>query len=174
MYFAFLYFVFANIVQKLSFATNCIKNVTYMNIKNTISLNIKYLIVSNNLTQETFGILFGVTRGMVGHWVSGRTTPDIIQISEICSYFNISIDKFINVVLSESKNYNIGISASAILANEPGYGSIVVSELEEQIKTLEKENSSLKNKLITAYEKIDELKEELEQKNNDSGIQKGA
>ena len=138
---------------------------------NFISLNIKYLLNTNNFSQNDFGDIFELKRGVINHYVSGKVMPKIETIQKICDYFNISIDDFINKDLSllEKKNYPVQISQNQILANEPGYGGMIVAELEKEI-------NQLKTKLITAYEKIDELKNELLKKNTNSknNLQKGA
>lgn len=136
-----------------------------------ISLNIKYLQEKEKLTQNEFGEMFGLGKGVVNSYIAGKATPRLETIMQICKYFNISIDDFVYKELSKQEfldRGNRGISQNQILAlSGEGYGGMIVAELEREISTL-------KSKLITAYEKIDELKEELEQKNNGGSVQKGA
>lgn len=66
-----------------------------------ISSNIRYLRAKENLTQEEFAERFGVSRQLVAKWESGESTPDIIKCREICGYYDISLDTFVEIPLSE-------------------------------------------------------------------------
>lgn len=66
-----------------------------------ISSNIRYLRAKENLTQEEFAERFGVSRQSVAKWESGESTPDIIKCREICGYYDISLDTFVEIPLSE-------------------------------------------------------------------------
>ena len=70
-------------------------------MKNMISSNIRYLRAKENLTQEEFAERFGVSRQSVAKWESGESTPDIIKCREICGYYDISLDTFVEIPLSE-------------------------------------------------------------------------
>ena len=66
-----------------------------------ISSNIRYLRAKENLTQEEFAERFGVSRQSVAKWESGESTFDIIKCREICGYYDISLDTFVEIPLSE-------------------------------------------------------------------------
>lgn len=140
------------------------------NKKNYISLNIRHLYKQEKMTQNEFGEMFGLKRSVIASYVTGNNVPKIETIQKICDYFNLSIDDFINKDLSlKKKNYPGQISQNQIIASEPGYGVMVVGELEKEI-------NELKTKLIAAYEKIEELQTELSKKNKPpkNNLQKGA
>jgi len=65
-------------------------------MKNFIGLNIKYLYEENKLSQNEFGEIFDLKKGVVSTYVNGKTNPQVETIQKICDHFNISIDDFIN------------------------------------------------------------------------------
>ncbi len=64
-----------------------------------ISSNIRFLRKQNNLTQEEFAELFGVSRQSVAKWESGDSTPDVIKCGEIAERYEITIDTLVYVSL---------------------------------------------------------------------------
>lgn len=64
-----------------------------------ISSNIRYLRHRDNLTQEEFAELFGVSRQSVAKWESGDSAPDIYKCREIAEHFEITLDSFVSFSL---------------------------------------------------------------------------
>lgn len=91
-------------------------------MKSYISVNIKYLYEQNNLTQNEFGELFGLKKGVIGTYVRGKTNPQVETIQKICEHFSISLDDFINTDLSKNKKYAAG----------DYYRDPVIGQLEQQ------------------------------------------
>ena len=56
---------------------------------------IKTIRTDNNLTQEEFANLFGVTYQAVSKWENGKNIPDVFIMTEICKKFNISLDELL-------------------------------------------------------------------------------
>ncbi len=57
---------------------------------------LNYLRKENNLTQEQFAEIFGVSNRSVSRWENGNNMPDIASIIEISAYFNVGIDELFN------------------------------------------------------------------------------
>jgi len=85
-------------------------------MKNYIANNILYLVKKNNCTQDEFGALFDLSRGLISQYAKEKSQPKIETIQKICSHFKLSIDDFINLDLSKSEHSN---NQTAILVNEP-------------------------------------------------------
>ena len=56
---------------------------------------IKKIRKDNNLTQEEFANLFGVTFQAVSKWENGKNVPDVAIMTEISKKFNISLDELL-------------------------------------------------------------------------------
>jgi transcriptional regulator with XRE-family HTH domain len=56
-----------------------------------LNLNIKYLRESENLSQEQFGVRFGLTRGQVATYESGKSEPSIETVLAIVTFYNIHV-----------------------------------------------------------------------------------
>lgn len=56
---------------------------------------IKKIRKDNNLTQEEFANLFGVTYQAVSKWENGKNVPDVAIMTEISKKFNISLDELL-------------------------------------------------------------------------------
>jgi len=132
-------------------------------MKNNISINITYLIHKSRLSQDEFGLLFELNKGLVGKYVNEISLPKIETIQKICSYFEITIDDFINKDLSE-KPYGIR-DGKLLMSKEPDkedYSPIsprYVEQLEKALKDKERIIAALeeslkdKEKLIQTLEK---------------------
>ena len=62
---------------------------------------IKNIRINNNLTQEQFANLFGVTYQAVSKWENGKNIPDISIVKAISEKFNISLEVLLD---GEKKN----------------------------------------------------------------------
>ena len=77
---------------------------------NNIGKQIKYLRLNSNMTQEKFAEIFGLTKSTISLYESGKSTPNDQLKSEICSFFNISMDTLFgrtNELILDS-NINLG------------------------------------------------------------------
>ena len=63
--------------------------------------NLVQLRKMKSMTQEDIAEKVGVSRQSVAKWESGESTPDIIKCREICGYYDISLDTFVEIPLSE-------------------------------------------------------------------------
>lgn len=48
------------------------------------------------MTQEEYGLKFGVTRQTVSSWENERSLPDLQMLIDICNIYNVSLDKLLN------------------------------------------------------------------------------
>lgn len=72
-----------------------------------ISEKIKDLRKENNLTQQEFADLFGVTYQAVSKWENEKATPDIKILREIAKKFNLDINEFLTGNKKSKKKYFI-------------------------------------------------------------------
>ncbi len=68
---------------------------------------IKKIRMDNNLTQEQFANLFGVTYQAVSKWENGKNVPDIAILKEISSKYNISLENLLSGEAEHKKPKNI-------------------------------------------------------------------
>lgn len=73
-------------------------------MKNFISENITFLVKKGKHTQDDFGLIFDLKKGVINQYILGKSNPKIETIQRICQHFKISIDDFINTDLSDNKN----------------------------------------------------------------------
>lgn len=126
-----------------------------------ISLNIKYLLSENRLTQKELGDLFELPTSAVNAYVNGKSLPKMNTILSICKHFDINVGDFITENLKEldkRKRYPASPSmeeAVQMQVNEQAgiYGlGDVVAGLKAQIAD--------KNKLIAMLEgELERVKE---------------
>lgn len=64
-------------------------------MKNEINLsnNILRLRHERKLTQEALAEFMGVTKASVSKWETGQSTPDILILSQMASFFDVTIDE---------------------------------------------------------------------------------
>ncbi|MBS6195787.1 MAG: helix-turn-helix transcriptional regulator [Clostridiales bacterium] len=62
----------------------------------TVAEIIKQTRIESNMTQEQYGLKFGVTRQTVSSWENARSLPDLQMLIEICNTYHISLDKLLN------------------------------------------------------------------------------
>ncbi len=73
-------------------------------MKNYISNNIGYLVKKNNLSQDDFGGLFDLKKGVINQYIQGKSLPKIETLQKICNHFDITLDELVNSDLSKSTN----------------------------------------------------------------------
>lgn len=136
-------------------------------MNNYISLNIKYLLDKEKLTQKEFGDIFGLKQNVISTYIKGSAIPKLETILKICTHFKISIDDFIVKDLrksnysSNSSYYNDPIIEH--LSEEPS-GSIKHGGLQELL-----ESKDMIIKLLK--QEVERLKEE---KSGESGSSKAS
>lgn len=114
--------------------------------------NMRWLRNRNNLSQEAFGNLFGLTRGQMDSYERGKAWPSIEDANKICKYFDITLDMFFNQELTDS------------LMNGPE--STKTSKYEDKdwiIEQLEIDKQDLRKAKANADELIDRLKAEIKE-----------
>jgi len=117
-------------------------------MENFISINIQYLLNQKKVTQDNFGGLFGLGKGVINQYLLKKSTPKIETIQRICKHYEISIDDFVNKDLSVQKVWGIKqgqlLYADEPLSEYPEYISPrYVAKLE---KTIEEKDQALKDK----------------------------
>lgn len=62
----------------------------------TVAEIIKQTRTESNMTQEEYGLKFGVTRQTVSSWENERSLPDLQMLIDICNTYHISLDNLLN------------------------------------------------------------------------------
>lgn len=116
-------------------------------MENFISTNISHLISKEKTTQDDFGAMFDVGKGLISNYVNGKALPKIETLVKICDKYNLTLDELVRSSLIE-KNYRKK-EEKPILVNElpEGYGLIHL----KYVETLENSLRD-KDKLIENYE----------------------
>lgn len=70
-------------------------------MKNMISMNIKYLRDTHNLSQEQLAEKLGVSRQTIAKWENRESLPDIERCAELSTIFHISLDELATWPLDE-------------------------------------------------------------------------
>lgn len=52
---------------------------------------------THKVTNKDFGLVFGVSEGMVRHWRNGKGSMDINQIVKLCDYWNITLYELLDI-----------------------------------------------------------------------------
>lgn len=107
------------------------------------SKNLKYLRLSNGLSQEDIGKIVGKDRSLISQWESEDKNVTVDDIIKISNYFNITMDDLIGKDLTKENN-NINLSQKEILFNKT---KDILSE--SDWATIE----FIMNKTIAEYEK---------------------
>jgi transcriptional regulator with XRE-family HTH domain len=71
------------------------------NFMSTIPSNIKFLRKKKGLTQQQFADQLGIKRSLVGAYEEERAEPKYDLLKKIASFFDISVDDFINETINE-------------------------------------------------------------------------
>jgi len=71
------------------------------NFMSIISSNIKFLRKRKGLTQQQFADLIGIKRSLVGAYEEERAEPKYELLKNIASFFEITVDDFINETINE-------------------------------------------------------------------------
>jgi len=76
-------------------------NLAITNFMSNIPSNIKFLRKKKGLTQQQFADDLGIKRSLVGAYEEERADPKYELLTKIASYFDVSIDDFINEIIDE-------------------------------------------------------------------------
>jgi len=80
---------------------------------NIFGKRLKFLRGENEMTGEELGKIFNVTKVAVSNWESGRRSPDQVILSEMASYFEVTLDYLFgrtNVKNNELVNKNLQLN----------------------------------------------------------------
>jgi HTH-type transcriptional regulator/antitoxin PezA len=112
-------------------------------IENYISENISYLFKKEDISQDEFGEIFDVGKGLISNYINKRALPKIETIQKICKHYSITIDEFVNHKLGDE------VKKKTFQFNEPpeGYAIIDLKYVDLLEKTIED-----KDKIIKSYE----------------------
>ena len=62
----------------------------------TVAEMIRQTRTESHMTQEEYGLKFGVTRQTVSSWENARSMPDLQMLIDICNTYHISLDQLLN------------------------------------------------------------------------------
>lgn len=98
--------------------------------------NLKFLRNSQRLTQEKWGALFGLTRGMVDSYERNAATPNPATIAKIANHYEITIDNLLEKDFL--KNPTLIFASTSIEQKSPllAAKNELIFELKEEIKFL--------------------------------------
>lgn len=107
-----MFLIFAEILLR-----KCIHIVVMKNqlLKNNLDKRLKNLRKTENMTQERFAELIGVSRTAVAKWENGYAEPTLKNIVRISKVFNVSSDYLLGVNIKK-ENIQIEISDEAFSA----------------------------------------------------------
>lgn len=141
-------------------------------MKNCIPLNIAYLVSKTKLSKDAFGRLFGLNRGTVSSYISGKAQPKSDTMRKISAYFGISINDIMNIDLEHqqsdniaSTKYNINNEQYNSIFNRGEYSIDLLDMLWIQIRERDK-TIAIKDKII--QEKDEQIRSLIAQQNKDS------
>ena len=123
-----------------------------MDIKDKLSINLKTIRLSKNLTQEEVGKGLGVKKQVISDYERGKTLPDLNSIIKLATFFKCSIDSLIftgtDINIDELSTIS-SINVSKLFESLDDINSenkILIDNLNDIILNLEKSN--LKQKEI--------------------------
>ena len=62
----------------------------------TVAEMIKQTRIDSGMTQDEYGLKFGVSRQTVSSWENERSLPDLQMLIDICNTYGVSLDKLLN------------------------------------------------------------------------------
>jgi transcriptional regulator with XRE-family HTH domain len=73
----------------------------YPNFMSNISINIKFFRKKNGLTQQQLADELAIKRSLIGAYEEDRAEPKYDLLKKIASYFDVSVDDFINETITD-------------------------------------------------------------------------
>jgi transcriptional regulator with XRE-family HTH domain len=116
-------------------------------MENFISTNIAYLLNKEKTTQDEFGAIFELKKGVINQYLLKKSNPKIETIVKICDHYNLTLDQFVRTSLEEESYKPKEEKPIVVKEPPPGYGFISLKYVETLEKALED-----KNKIIKLYE----------------------
>ena len=104
--------------------------------------NIKKLRTLNNLSQQEFGNLFGLSRASIGSYEEGRADPKIDSLIKIARHFNLNIDQLLT-----SEIHNLDRHEKPEVIPEVPKSPDSKKYLEERVESLEQKIEKIENLL---------------------------
>ncbi|MDJ1494194.1 LexA family transcriptional regulator [Cytophagaceae bacterium DM2B3-1] len=118
-----------------------------------ISQNIKYLRLIENLSQKTFGVRFGLTRGQVNSYERGDTEPSVITAMEISNYYSLSVNDFVSKDLQ-----TLGWKIGQTLDSNNGKKEGITEGIEKGLNPSDTKKTKIDTKkIIKDYELLHDL-----------------
>ena len=105
-----------------------------------LSSNIRFLRTRKRFSQQKWGDLFGLTRGMVDSYERGLANPDAQTLAKIAKHYDISIENLLNEDIEKNTLINFDNTASESK-------SALITTMQELINQLKEENKFLKELL---------------------------
>jgi len=133
-------------------------------MKNFISENITFLVKKGRHTQDDFGLIFDLKKGVINQYILGKSNPKIDTIQRICEHFKISIDDFINTDLSENKGVLTGVKTSIKTDNNT---KDIAKEIEvrDELIAMYKDKIEALTKEINKEETLSRIEQKIDQTN---------
>lgn len=99
-------------------------------VKNYISENLQYLVDRERTSKDDFGVKFDLKRGIVSQYIRKVSIPKLETIQQICEFYNLTLDQFVNTNMSEEIYKAKEIENQSF--NEPpeGYGYVSLKYVE--------------------------------------------
>lgn len=110
--------------------------------KNYISTNLAYLINKTRSSQDEFGALFGIKKGLMSNYINERALPKIDNLILICERFDLTLDDLVRKDLEELKTKpTLQTVQTTAVENE------MIAMLKEQVAELKQDKEFLKKQL---------------------------
>ena len=101
-----------------------------------ISQNIKYLVNGSKIPKDTLGEEFGLKRGVIGTYISGKSKPKLDTLLKIAEYFSVSTDDLLTTDLSKSEENSLSTPCKNTNTEIEVEGEMRIEFFEEQINKL--------------------------------------
>lgn len=71
---------------------------------NNLGNNLKYLLKTNTIKQDTFAKSLNVSKSTVSSWITGYASPALLTLIEIANYFKIDLETLVKGDLQGDKD----------------------------------------------------------------------
>ena len=132
--------------------------------------NIKKFRKGQNLTQEKLAEVLGVTVGAVSKWENGNNTPDILMLTILADFFNVSVDVLLGYDMVSKRADDIveniqnlvneykfeeaeTVSRDALIRYPHDFGVIFSSAMIYHVRAMVQQNPEDARKAIKLFEK---------------------
>ena len=141
-----------------------------------VGINIRKARQERKLTQEDLADLLNVSESAVSQWESGKTSPDLGIIPEVCAVLDVSADWLLNIGEEKRTKEIEKIIAEARSYSDAGHDDKAAEILSEGLKKYPSSDALVYNLLYCTYEnnKVIELGEWLLKNSTDDTCRQGA